>query len=108
MLDNNTVFFLNIIWTYCTCMYYVSEINEYYYIIIRDLFSIKKTQKTLNVHDMVNFKSMVFRYKVYNTLLPTHIMSNKQIDASQNHNVSVKNCNFKIRFSRNTKQIRMY
>ena len=34
MLDNNTVYFLNIIWTYCTCMYYVSEINEYYYIII--------------------------------------------------------------------------
>ena len=34
MLDNNTVYFLNIIWTYCTCMYYVSEINEYYYYII--------------------------------------------------------------------------
>ena len=31
MLDNNTVYFFNIIWTYCTCMYYVSEINEYYY-----------------------------------------------------------------------------
>ena len=31
MLDNNTVYFLNIIWTYCTCMYYVSVINEYYY-----------------------------------------------------------------------------
>ena len=31
MLDNNTVYFLNIIWTYCACMYYVSEINEYYY-----------------------------------------------------------------------------
>ena len=31
MLVNNTVYFLNIIWTYCTCMYYVSEINEYYY-----------------------------------------------------------------------------
>ena len=31
MLDNNTVYFSNIIWTYCTCMYYVSEINEYYY-----------------------------------------------------------------------------
>ena len=31
MLDNNTVYFLNSIWTYCTCMYYVSEINEYYY-----------------------------------------------------------------------------
>ena len=30
MLDN-IVYFLNIIWTYCTCMYYVSEINEYYY-----------------------------------------------------------------------------
>ena len=34
MLDNNTVYFLNIIWTYSTCMYYVSEINEYYIIII--------------------------------------------------------------------------
>ena len=34
MLDN-IVYFLNIIWTYCTCMYYVSEINEYYYIIIQ-------------------------------------------------------------------------
>ena len=30
MLGNNTVYFLNIIWTYCTCMYYVSEIIYYY------------------------------------------------------------------------------
>ena len=29
--QQHCVFFLNIIWTYCTCMYYVSEINEYYY-----------------------------------------------------------------------------
>ena len=40
MLDNNTVYFLNIIWTYCTCMYYVSEINEYYYIRIHVLYQI--------------------------------------------------------------------
>ena len=31
--------------------------------------------KTLNVHDMVNFRCMVFMYKVYNKLLPAHIMS---------------------------------
>ena len=43
MLDNNTVYFLNIIWTYCTCMYYVSEINEYYYIII-SLADIRDTE----------------------------------------------------------------
>ena len=31
--------------------------------------------KTLNVHDMVNFKSMVFIFKVYSKLLPANIMS---------------------------------
>ena len=31
--------------------------------------------KTLNIHDMVNFKSMVFMYRVYNKLLPANIMS---------------------------------
>ena len=31
--------------------------------------------KTLNVHDMVNFKCMVFMYKIYNKLLPTNSMS---------------------------------
>ena len=40
MLDNNTVYFLNIIWTYnCTCMYYVSEINEYY-IIMKQMYAL--------------------------------------------------------------------
>ena len=48
MLDNNTVYFLNIIWTYCTCMYYVSEINEYYYYIIIIIYSLK------------NYTSMVY------------------------------------------------
>ena len=43
MLDNNTVYFLNnIIWTYCTCMYYVSEINEYYYYYYIDMCLVKK------------------------------------------------------------------
>ena len=31
--------------------------------------------KTLNVHDIVNFKCMVFMYKIYNKLLPAKIMS---------------------------------
>ena len=39
MLDNNTVYFFNIIWTYCTCMYYVSEINEYCYYYYRPTFA---------------------------------------------------------------------
>ena len=30
--------------------------------------------KTLNVHDMVNFKCMVFMYKIYNKLLPANIV----------------------------------
>ena len=61
--------------------------------------------KTLNVHDMVNFKCMVFMYKVYNKLLPAHIMSYfKTINACHNHNVRMKNCNFKIKFSRTNKK----
>ena len=57
--------------------------------------------KTLNIHDMVNFKNMVFMYKVYNKLLPANIMSYfKTINACHNHNVRMKNCNFKIKSSR--------
>ena len=57
------------------------------------------------LHDMVNFKSMVFMYKVYNKLLPANIMSYFQkINACHNHNVRMKNCNFKIKFSRTTKK----
>ena len=42
--------------------------------------------KSLNIHDMVNIKSMVF----------ANIMSYfKQINASHNHNVCMKNCSFK-------------
>ncbi len=52
---------------------------------------------------MVNFKNMVFMYKVYNKLLPANMMSYfKTIKASHNHNVRMKSCNFKIQFSRTT------
>ena len=61
--------------------------------------------KTLNIHGMVNFKNMVFMYKVYNKLLPANIMSYfKTINTCHNHNVRMKNCNFKIKFSRTTKK----
>ena len=61
--------------------------------------------KTLNIHDMVNFKNMVFMYKVHNKLLPANIMSYfKTINTCHNHNVRMKNCNFKIKFSRTTKK----
>ena len=56
---------------------------------------------------MVNFKSMVFIYKVYNKLLPANIMSYfKTINAchNHNHNVRMKNCHFKNKFRRTTKQ----
>ena len=62
--------------------------------------------KTVNIHDMVNFKNMVFMlfmYKVYNKLIPANIMSYfKTINACHNHNVRMNNCNFKIKFSRTT------
>ena len=59
--------------------------------------------KTLNIHDMVNSKSMVFMYKVCNKLLPANTMSYfKKINSY--HNVRMKNCNFKIKFSRTTKK----
>ena len=61
--------------------------------------------KTLNLHDMVTFKNMVFMYRVYNNLLPANIMSYfKTINACHNHHVRMKNCNFKIKFSRTTKK----
>ena len=61
--------------------------------------------KTRNLQDMVNFKNMVFMYKVYNNLLPAKIMSYiKTFNACHNHNVCMKNCNFKIKFSRTTKK----
>ena len=54
---------------------------------------------------MVNFKNMVFMCKVYNKLLPANIMSYfKTINACHNRNVRMKNCNFKIKFSRTTKK----
>ena len=54
---------------------------------------------------MVNFKNMVFMYKVYNKLLHDNIMSYfKTINTCHNHNVRMKNCNFKIKFSRTTKK----
>ena len=56
--------------------------------------------------DMVNFKNMVFMYKVYNQLLPANIMSYfKTINACHNHNVRMPNCHFKIKFSRTTKHL---
>ena len=51
--------------------------------------------KTLNegVHDMVNVKSLVFMYNVYNKFLPSNIISYfKQINACHNHNFHMKNC----------------
>ena len=61
--------------------------------------------KSLNIHDMVNFKCMVFMYREYNKLLPANIMSYfKKINACHNHNVRMKNCNFKIKFSRTNKK----
>ena len=60
---------------------------------------------TLAVQDMVDFNSMVFMYKVYNNLLPANIMlCYQKVNASQYHNIRMKNCNFKIRFSRTTKK----
>ena len=44
-------------------------------------------------------------YKVYNKLLPDNIMSYfKTINTCHNHNVRMKNCNFKIKFSRTTQK----
>ena len=61
--------------------------------------------KTLAVQDMVDFNSMVFMYKVYNNLLPANIMLYFQkVNASHYHKMRMKNCNFKIRFSRTTKK----
>ena len=61
--------------------------------------------KMLAVQDMVNFNSMVFMYKVYNSLLPANILLYFQkVNASHNHNIRKKNGNFKIRFSRTTKK----
>ena len=60
---------------------------------------------TLAIQDMVDFNSMVFMYKVYNNLLPANIMLYYQkVNASQYHNIRMKNCNLKIRFSRTTKK----
>ena len=63
--------------------------------------------KTLNIHDVVNFRNMVFMYKVYKKLLSANIISHfKTINACHNHNVRMKNVNFKIKikFSRTTKK----
>ena len=50
-------------------------------------------------------KNMVFMYNIYNKLLPANIMSYlKTINACHNHNVRIKKCNFKIKFSRTTKK----
>ena len=52
----------------------------------------------------MNFNSIVFMYKVYNSLLPANILLYFQkVNASHNHNIRNKNCNFKKRF-RTTKK----
>ena len=44
-------------------------------------------------------------YKIYNKLLPANIMSYfNKINDCHNHNVRMKTCNFKIKFSRTTKK----
>ena len=44
-------------------------------------------------------------YKIYNKLLPANIMLYfKTINDCHNHNVRMKTCNFKIKFSRTTKK----
>ena len=54
--------------------------------------------KTLNIHDMVNFKNMVLMYKVYNKLLPANMMAYfKTINTCHKHNVRMKKRNFKIK-----------
>ena len=60
--------------------------------------------ETVNIHDKVNIKNMVFMYKVYyNKLLLANIMSYfNTINACHNHNVRMQNCYFKIKFSRTT------
>ena len=60
--------------------------------------------KTLNIHDMVNFKNIVFMYNVCNKLVPDNVMSYfKTINACHNHNVRMTNCKFKTKFRRTTK-----
>ena len=53
--------------------------------------------KTLNIHDMVYVKRMVFMYNVYNKLLPANSVILQKINACHNHNVRMKNCNYKMR-----------
>ena len=92
---------------YIHCILFRKELLEY----VNKLTIMSHTKpifyqlKTLAVQDMVNFNSMVFMYKVYNSLLPANILLYFQkVNASHNHNIRKKNCNFKIRYSRTTKK----
>ena len=55
--------------------------------------------RSLNVFDIIDLNSLVFMYKAFHNLLPTHLLSYfKKVYGSHNHNTRNNTLSFKVRF----------
>ena len=61
--------------------------------------------RSLNVCDIIDLYSLVFMYKAFHNLLPTHLLSYfKKVNDSHNHNTRNNTLSFKVRFRRTYKK----
>ena len=60
---------------------------------------------SLNVFDTTDFNSLVFMYKAFHNLLPTHLLSYfTKVNDSHNHNTRINTLSFKVRYRRTSKK----
>ena len=61
--------------------------------------------RSFNVFDIIALNSLVFMYKAFHNLLPTHLLSYfKKVNDSHNHNTRNNTLSFKVRFRRTSKK----
>ena len=61
--------------------------------------------RSLNVFDIIDLNSLVFMYKAFHNLLPTHLLSYfKKVNDSHNHNTRNNTLSFKVRYRRTSKK----
>ena len=89
------------------CLFYKKELLESVGILItnatQNLCFINSDQ--LNVFDIIDLNSLVFMYKAFHNLLPTHLLSYfKKVNDSHNHNTRNNTLSFKVGLRRTSKK----